>query len=385
VPVSAQGFEELCQDIDDLRAALRFAAEQNPAAGLALMGSTRELWYRIAQPDGLERSLRFLELCPQPGRERAYALITAGRLATTVMDQQLAGRLLAEALTAAEGAGDDGIEPLACFLLGVSLFLSGQLDPARKSLSHALDLYSAAGDRCGTGRCTATLGVVAFFAGGWSRATAILEQALALLTAAGDRWGEGLCRTYLGLTVKETDDTRGAERHLLEGIRLLTPLRDVAILGIAFAALAAVEVTRAPRRALVLAAAAAARDGAGGRYAARAQADIDAVRAAAEAALGAGQAAAAWTEGSRLLFAEAAALALGRSPGRNTPAPGGLTSRELQVASLVTAGLTNAQVANQLHLSHRTVENHVAHALAKLGVRNRAELAARLAGQPAAE
>ncbi len=178
---------------------------------------------------------------------------------------------------------------------------------------------------------------------------------------------------------------RGAERHLLEGLRLLTPLRDVAILGIAIAALAAVEVTRAPRRALVLAAAAAGRDGAGGRYAARAQADIEAVRAAAAAALGADPAAAAWTEGSRLLFAEAAALALGRSPGRKTAAPGGLTERELQVASLVTVGLTNAQVAHQLHLSHRTVENHVAHALAKLGARNRTELAARLAGQPPAE
>jgi len=47
----------------------------------------------------------------------------------------------------------------------------------------------------------------------------------------------------------------------------------------------------------------------------------------------------------------------------------------------VTAGLTNAQIAHQLHLSHRTVENHVAHALAKLGARNRTELAARLAAE----
>ena len=382
VPVSAQGFQELCEDIDDLRAALRFAAGHNPAAGLAVMGNTRELWYRTAQPEGLERSLRFLDLCPQPGRDRAYALITAGRLATTVMDQQLARLLLAEALPMAAGASDEAIEPLACFLSGVSLFLSGQLDPAHESLSRALDLYSAVGDWCGTGRSTATLGVVAFFGGDWPRATMILEQALALLTAAGDRWGQGLCHTYLGLTARETPGMDGAERHLLEGLRLLTPLRDVAILGIA---IAAVQVTRAPRRALVLAAAAAARDGAGGRYAARAQSDIEAVRAAATATLGADQAAAAWTEGSRLLFAEAAALALGRSPGRNRAAPGGLTERELQVARLVTAGLTNAQVAHQLHLSHRTVENHVAHALAKLGARNRTELAARLPGQPPAE
>ena len=149
------------------------------------MGNTRELWYRTAQQEGLERSLRFLDLCPQPGRDRAYALITAGRLATTVMDQQLARRLLAEALPMAAGASDEAIEPLACLLSGVSLFLSGQLDPAHESLSRALDLYSAVGDWCGTGRSTATLGVVAFFGGDWPRATMILEQALALQACPG--------------------------------------------------------------------------------------------------------------------------------------------------------------------------------------------------------
>jgi non-specific serine/threonine protein kinase len=384
-PASAQGFEDLCEDIGDLRAALRFAAGHRPAAGLALMGATRELWYRTAQPEGLERCQRFLELCQQPGRDRAYALITAGRLATTVMDHQLARRLLTEARSITSGTGDGGVEPLACFLLGVSLFLSQQLDEAQQWLVRALELYSAAGDGCGTGRSTATLGVVAFFGGDWQRAAGILQQALALLAAEGDRWGQGLCHTYLGLTVKESRSTREAERHLREGIALLAPLRDVAILGIAIAALAAVEVTRAPRRALVLAAAAAARDGAGGRYAARAQADIDAVRAAATAALGTETAAAAWEDGSRLLFSEAAALARRGSPGRSKPTPGGLSCRELQVAGLVASGLTNAQVARQLNLSHRTVENHVAHALAKLGARNRTELAARLADRSVAE
>jgi DNA-binding NarL/FixJ family response regulator len=89
-------------------------------------------------------------------------------------------------------------------------------------------------------------------------------------------------------------------------------------------------------------------------------------------------AAVAWEEGSRLLLDEAAAFALGGSPGRKPATPGGLSKRELEVAGLVASGLTNAQVAQQLQLSHRTVENHVAHALAKLGARNRTELAARL-------
>ena len=52
----------------------------------------------------------------------------------------------------------------------------------------------------------------------------------------------------------------------------------------------------------------------------------------------------------------------------------GITSRELDVLTAVTAGRSNAEVAEQLFLSVRTVETHVANLLAKAGVGNRSEL-----------
>lgn len=48
---------------------------------------------------------------------------------------------------------------------------------------------------------------------------------------------------------------------------------------------------------------------------------------------------------------------------------------------LVVQGLTNAQIAERLVLSPRTVETHVAHLLAKTGAANRAELRGRFARQ----
>jgi DNA-binding CsgD family transcriptional regulator len=52
-----------------------------------------------------------------------------------------------------------------------------------------------------------------------------------------------------------------------------------------------------------------------------------------------------------------------------------LRPRERQVADLVALGLTNAEIAERLHLSVRTVESHVYRATTRLGLRSRAELA----------
>lgn len=63
-----------------------------------------------------------------------------------------------------------------------------------------------------------------------------------------------------------------------------------------------------------------------------------------------------------------------RSPGR--PGYGDqLSPRETEVADLAAAGLTNREIAGTLHLSPRTVEQHVARAMRKLGTQSRQALA----------
>ncbi len=72
-------------------------------------------------------------------------------------------------------------------------------------------------------------------------------------------------------------------------------------------------------------------------------------------------------------WVEKASAELGSVGGRTREA--GLTSAELRVAELVARGRTNREVAAMLFLSERTVESHLTHAYAKLGVRSRTELA----------
>jgi len=65
-----------------------------------------------------------------------------------------------------------------------------------------------------------------------------------------------------------------------------------------------------------------------------------------------------------------------RTPGlAGGPEAERLTRREREVAGLAAAGASNKEIAAKLHLSARTVENHLQSSYAKLGVTGRDQLA----------
>ena len=66
---------------------------------------------------------------------------------------------------------------------------------------------------------------------------------------------------------------------------------------------------------------------------------------------------------------------------REQPGPEGLESaraelseRELEIIEWVAKGLTNSEIANELMISKRTVDNHVSNVFAKTGAKNRIAL-----------
>ncbi|WP_066250335.1 response regulator [Neobacillus drentensis] len=60
---------------------------------------------------------------------------------------------------------------------------------------------------------------------------------------------------------------------------------------------------------------------------------------------------------------------------QNAPSISSLTPREKEILLLVSKGLTNKQIANQLFISENTVKNHMKNLLEKLNLENRVQLA----------
>ncbi len=85
----------------------------------------------------------------------------------------------------------------------------------------------------------------------------------------------------------------------------------------------------------------------------------------------------AWADGAALSADEVIGYALRGHGERKRPATGwaSLTPAELDVARLVSAGLTNKDIAERLFVSPRTVQAHLTHMYTKLGFTSRVQLA----------
>jgi DNA-binding NarL/FixJ family response regulator len=90
------------------------------------------------------------------------------------------------------------------------------------------------------------------------------------------------------------------------------------------------------------------------------------------------QAAAAFDEIGSIGWSESSRSELGRVGARRPRPAGELTPSEQRVAELAAEGLANKEIAQALFVSVRTVEEHLSHTYAKLGVHSRAQLARHL-------
>lgn len=363
----------LVASVDELRAALSWAAESDAPACLRMAGALHPYWRAFAMHEGLGRLLEALE---QPGRAtpyRARALLSAGTLAGHLLDAERAGALLHESLAVATRLGDRASAAWAELELGSAAWLSTQFEHARQLLESSLSAMEALPSAFGKERAALHLGTTLAWLGELARGRELLAVAQASAAELGDAWGGGMAEEMLGWTDIDAARYGHAERHLLAALAVdvLGPLRAAAVEGLAQTAAARRDLDRAlcllgiSQRMLAdfntqCAPPIAARSA---RLEAKLRATVGARRAATKLA-----------QGRELDPDYALAYARGGPlPGREAASV--LSARELEVAELVADGLTSRQIAQRLHLSLRTVESHIEHSFKKLDVNSRTKLA----------
>jgi predicted ATPase/DNA-binding NarL/FixJ family response regulator len=304
-----------------------------------------------------------------------------------------------EALSIAQAAGDGWNEGYA---LGTRAAIAGQLGRLRETQELAaasIDVMRGIDHQWGVARALLGLGDLARLRGDPGDAHAKYLEALDILREIDARPEIARCLAGLGRVAIELDELGLARQHLAESLRLSrsTGSRIGMARGLeAFAALAAAE--KRPEQAVRLTAAVTAlRETAGlpALSGARVERYLAAARRLGEPAV-----ARLWAQGLALPAEAAVALALGEPGlqetigGRATVAVtagadyelaiaphGTLTAREREVAALVTSGLTNKAIADELVISQATAARHVTNILAKLGFSSRTQIAAWAADQ----
>jgi predicted ATPase/DNA-binding SARP family transcriptional activator/DNA-binding CsgD family transcriptional regulator len=421
-PRQVEWLNRLEQEHDNFRAVLSWSPEGDLGARLA--GALSLFWYTRGY---LSEGRSYLEAVvgdhSVQGIARAKALDGLGWIAEPQGDYERARQAYEESLGLYRRGGDTRGVANALGDLGSLALDRGDYERATSLLEESLALYRELGESEGLIGILDSLGVLASATGDSGRSAAYFREALVLSRGAGNVRRTAVSLGNFGVTTLVHGDPEQAAPLLEESLDLFREIGDgqnIAI-GLVHAALAALaggdhgRVRVLVEEGLGLLRKAGDRQhfadcleimagsaGAGGlaRKAARLWGAAGALReeigvplqpenrtvlapylAAARAGLGATAWQTALAEGRAMSPDRAVDYSLSVeepvSPSRRPVGDTGvLSAREKEVATLVSQGLTNRQIASELSISEHTVATHITRILKRLGLNSRSRLSA---------
>jgi predicted ATPase/DNA-binding CsgD family transcriptional regulator len=322
--------EELCQDALELSRSLEDSRGVAEAyTGLALVRRTRGDY-----PDAERLFQEALSVYERLGEEEGIAR-TVDRLAMNLVvagDDDRARPLFERSLALFRRLGDP--HGIALGLYGLATTRpDGAHVAAQTQVDESLDILRRVGDRRTFGKVLWNAADINADLGDAATAAAQFEESLTLFIEFGDRWFCGLVLESAAFLAAGVGDAE----------------RAVSLLGAADAIWAALDVP----------------------LMARLRERHDRVLADSRRWLGEGRFAAAWEAGRRLPVGATVELVAAVGARTGVDAPDGLTTRELEVLALVAEGCTDAEVADKLVVSLRTVHAHLRSIYRKLDVHTR--------------
>lgn len=420
-PDQALWLDRLDAETDNIRAGLTWAMKHAPHDGLHLASTLWRYWAtRGLLTEGHSWICRFLE---HPGRaddaDRASAFRNLGNLCIDLGDFDAAEEAYQRALEGWEALGD--ARGIANTLNGLGLVAWYRGDPTEAVAYHtrslelrrqigdrfgeatslnnianaiantddlagsrayheqSLAIRQELGDHAGVGYSYLNLGDVSRRLGDLNRGRDMFGRSLDTFRSVGDRLGIGYALQGLGMALFADGEFRDAARHFEEALEIRTGLGDRRGMIESIEGVAAVLAGAGDYRdaATLFAASQTLRTQIGAPVPEQDQRLFDPLIAAAKRALAPSDINATWDAGSLMPIAEAAAFAresAGRIATAPVRAPSPLSDREIEVVQLVAAGMTNAEVAERLYLSRRTVDAHLRRIYDKLDLGSRTEV-----------
>jgi DNA-binding CsgD family transcriptional regulator/tetratricopeptide (TPR) repeat protein len=297
--------------------------------------------------------------------------------------------LFEESLRLCREAGDGRGLSWALISLGNVSGCQGDHDQAMELYEEGMALSRELGDAAMLPKYLLNLGNVSMDRGDHVRATQLYEEVAALYREQGNRSGLEYALDNLGWASLVRGDYERAKTLHEESLRLSQELGDkvTATESVEGLACAAAAQGQAERTARLFGAAQALSEALGYHQPPTERNLSEPYLAVARAHLGKAAWEATFAEGRAMEFEEVVEYALSaqepttlRLPASERYSagepPATLTRREGEVAALMARGFANRQIAQELVISERTVDNHVANILKKLGLRSRAEVAA---------
>jgi predicted ATPase/DNA-binding CsgD family transcriptional regulator len=382
-PAQREVLERLDAEHENLRAALAYCQETpgEAAAGLAICADTWFFWHAQRNASEGRRWLTaLLGGATEATPHRAAGLSALGTILMLQNEAALAVPLLEEAEALARRLGEDRTAAQVLGRLAMVAAARRDLDRAAAATAEAVVLARRTGHAETLATALSQAARVAMGRRDAERAVVLYRECVDLCRDAGERWLRQRALLPLAVALSDLGDHAGAWRLCRESLRIARDLGDDrmvvwSIEGLAWAR--AAQGLGEEAAALLGAAAAVRGDEPASQYGGDRE-RTERCRAQAVAAIGEAAFERARERAAALDREPALALASGETPparaARAQDAESPLSEREEEIAALVAEGLSNKDVADRLHISVRTAENHVSHILVKLGMRSRAQL-----------
>jgi non-specific serine/threonine protein kinase len=312
--------------------------------------------------------------------EETWSLWRLGDVLTELGDHTQARAMLEECIAKARSARHRGNEAAGLVYLAFLELREENSTAARTYAEQALAIFSALQYTRGIGWGEHALAVASFKQGDYLAARRRYERSLALAREQGDNSTAAMMLVRLGQVEILLGDSERARVYIAQAVGLLRQhdLTRGAIRIFEFCAEIAAGERKVERAMRLIGAADVVRVAVGAQQTVAERAARDLWLTPARSALGEERANTDYAAGQAMTFEEALAFALSDEQGPHaTPSSAALlTARETEVLRLIADGQTNTDIANELVLSVRTVERHIANIYAKIGARGRADATA---------